>query len=160
MIRQLKGILVLALAGTSLFAANAPKDKYRMFPEAEEGYIRYIVEVPKTENDYDHKVELLIGKRMMVDCNHHSFSGKMVKFTVDGWGYSYYKISDIKRGPSTMRACPGPKKEAFVPLYLSQKEAFIRYNSRLGSVFYVPEGFEVRYRIWSAEKPIHKAVQY
>ena len=95
--RMLLG-LALALVTMSLHAADAHKDRYAMFPQAEKGYVRYIVEVPKTENDYEHKVELLIGKNMMVDCNHHSFSGKVEKLPLKGWGYSYYKVSDIKSG--------------------------------------------------------------
>jgi ecotin len=147
------------LAGISLYAADAPKDKYSMFPQAEEAYARYIIEVPKTENDYDHKIELLIGKNMMVDCNHHSFSGKIEKLPLKGWGYSYYRISDIKSGPTTMRACREPKKEAFITVYLPQEMQFMRYNSRLGTVIYVPQDFEVRYRIWDAGKTIRKAQQ-
>ena len=143
----------------SLYAADAAKDKYGMFPLPEKGYVRYIVDVPKTENDYDHRVELLIGKRMMVDCNHHSFSGKVEKIPLEGWGYSYYKVSDIRSGPTTMMACMEPEKEAFVLLRMPRDMQLMRYNSRLGSVIYVPEGFEVRYRIWNAEKDAHKAVK-
>ena len=148
--------LSIGLLGISLYAADTPKERYGMFPEAENGYIRYIVEVPKTENDYDHKVELLIGKRMMVDCNHHSFSGKVEKFPLKGWGYSYYKVSDVRNGPTTMMACREPKKEVFVSLRLPAEMELIRYNSRLGSVIYVPEGFEVCYRIWNAEEKVYQ----
>jgi len=158
MIKQI--ILFLAITILPLFAAEAAKEKYSMFPEAEEGYVRYIVDLPRTENDSDYKVELLIGKSMMVDCNYHSFSGRMEKFPLKGWGYHYYKVSDIKSGPTTMMACREPKKEAFVSLYLPVKMQYLRYNSRLGSVIYVPEGFEVRYRIWHAEKPVLKALQH
>ena len=156
--RMLLG-LALALVTMSLHAADAHKDRYAMFPQAEKGYVRYIVEVPKTENDYDHKVELLIGKNMMVDCNYHSFSGKIEKLPLKGWGYSYYRVSDIKSGPTTMRACREPRKEAFITVYLPQETQLMRYNSRLGTVIYVPEEFEVHYRIWNAEEDIQKAVK-
>jgi len=157
MIKKTTFVLTVLSVGISLHAADVPKDKYSMFPEPENGYVRYIVEVPKTENDYDHKVELLIGKTMMVDCNYHSFFGKIEKFPLKGWGYSYYKVSDIKNGPTTMMACRDPKKEAFITLRLPLEMELIRYNSRLGRVIYVPEGFEVRYRIWSASDEVQKA---
>ena len=157
MVKQMTLGLAMGLIGISLHAADTPKDKYSMFPQAEDGYIRYIVEVPRTENDYDHKVELLIGKTMMVDCNHHSFSGKIEKFPLKGWGYSYYIVSDIKSGPTTMMACREPEKEAFISMHLPPKMELIPYNSRLGRVIYVPKGFEVRYRVWSAEEKIHQA---
>ena len=157
MIKKITFALTALSVGISLHAADTPKDKYGMFPKAENGYVRYIVEVPKTKNDYDHRVELLIGKTMMVDCNQHSFSGKIEKFPLEGWGYSYYKVSNIKSGPATLMACREPKKEAFVSLQLPKDMQLIRYNSRLGSVIYVPEGFEVRYRVWSASDKMYKA---
>ncbi len=51
---------------------------------------------------------------------------------------------------------PGaPKVERFVAL--GGEPYLIRYNSRLPVVVYVPEGVEVRYRIWKAG-PEAKAV--
>ncbi|BAF71782.1 serine protease inhibitor ecotin [Sulfurovum sp. NBC37-1] len=160
MIKKITFALTALSVSISLYAAETPKDKYGMFPEPESGYVRYIVEVRKTKNDYDHKVELLIGKTMMVDCNHHSFSGKIEKLPLQGWGYSYYKVSDIKSGPTTMMACQEPKKEAFVSLRLPRDMELVRYNSRLGRVIYVPKGFEVRYRVWSAEDKVHQAKKH
>ncbi|MNT95848.1 Ecotin precursor [compost metagenome] len=53
-------------------------------------------------------------------------------------------------------ACPdGKKKQAFVPVV---GEGFmLRYNSKLPVVVYVPEGVEVRYRVWSASNKVKKA---
>ena len=61
--------ILLLLTYLPLHAQPNNKDNIHMFPEAKEGFVRYIVEVPKTDNDYDHKVELLIGKNTMADCN-------------------------------------------------------------------------------------------
>ena len=149
------GVLVLS---SHLNASDVSKDKYKMFPEAKEGYERYIVDVPKTDNDYDHKVELLIGKNIMVDCNHASLSATIEKVALKGWGYSYYEVSNIQRGPTTMMACPEAKVEKFISIY-DAKKTTLRYNSRLGSVIYVPKGYEVRYRIWSASKDVKQAVK-
>jgi len=159
MIKKMTFGFIFGLSIVSIYASDISTERYSMFPEAESGYVRYIIEVPKTENDADHKVELFVGKRMMVDCNHHSFSGKMEKIPLKGWGYNYYKVSGIQSGLTTMMACKAPKKEAFISVYLPSRMQFIRYNSRLGSVFYVPKGFEVRYRIWSVEGATMKAAQ-
>jgi ecotin len=52
---------------------------------------------------------------------------------------------------------PGAEKvDRFVTL--GGKPYLIRYNSKLPVVVYVPEGFEVRYRIWRAD-PEGKAVE-
>ncbi|SFZ97634.1 Proteinase inhibitor I11, ecotin precursor [hydrothermal vent metagenome] len=149
------GILVFA---NNLNATDISKDKYKMFPVAKEGYERYIVDVPKTDNDYDHKVELLIGKNIMVDCNGASLSANIEKVSLEGWGYSYYEVSNIERGPTTMMACIKPKVEKFISIYNPEK-TILRYNSRLGTVIYVPKGYKVRYRIWSAGKDVKSAIK-
>ena len=69
MIKKITLAMVLTLAGSSLHAETEKKDKTHMFPKAKEGFVQHVIEVPKTENDYDHRVELLIGKTVLVDCN-------------------------------------------------------------------------------------------
>ena len=54
-----------------------------------------------------------------------------------------------------MAPLPGtPQVEKFVTL--GGEPYLVRYNSRLPLVIYVPEGVEVRYRIWRAD-PASKA---
>jgi ecotin len=61
-------------------------------------------------------------------------------------------------GPaSTKMACPPGegKTEAFVAV---RGEGFLQpYNSKLPVVVYVPDGFEVRYRIWTAGQVTQRA---
>jgi ecotin len=156
MFKNLLSLLSITLLCTQLSASDTSKIDYKMFPPAKEGYTRYIVEVPKTQNDHEHKVELLIGKNLMVDCNHASFSGKIERKNLKGWGYHYFEVSDIHRGPTTMMACREPKVEKYISMYAPEK-TLIRYNSRIGTVIYVPKEYEVRYRIWSADQGIEKA---
>jgi len=163
MVKNVALALIFALMGTSLYAADEKndtikKDKTHMFPQAKEGFVQYVIEVPKTENDNDHKVELLIGKNMLVDCNHHSLRAKIVNVTLKGWGYKYLEISDIQNGPTTMMACPQPKTEKFISVYMGE-EALRRYNSRSPIVAYLPKGYEVHYRIWSAGKSVEEAAK-
>ncbi len=155
MIKKIILVIVVTIAGSSLYAEPAKKDNIHMFPQAKEGFVRQVIEVPKTDNDYDHKVELLIGKMMLVDCNYHSFSGKIESVTLKGWGYKYLEVSSIQSGPSTMMACSEPKTEKFISI----RDTLRRYNSRSPIVAYVPEGYEVRYRVWSAGDDVQKATQ-
>ena len=157
-----KIILTLAVIVTSLSLYAAPakndsikKDNIHMFPQAKEGFIRYVVEVPKTENDSNHRVELLIGKNMMVDCNHHSFEAEIKSVILKGWGYQYLEVGDIRSGPTTMMFCPEPKVEKFISIH----DTLRRYNSRSPIVVYVQEGYEVRYRVWSADKTLSHAIE-
>ena len=155
MIKKTTLVLVAILAGSSLYAEPVKKDNIHMFPQAQEGFVRHVIEVPKTDNDHDHRVELLIGKNMMVDCNYHSFSGKIESVTLKGWGYKYLEVSNIQSGPSTMMACREPKTEKFISI----RDTLRRYNSRSPIVAYIPEGYEVRYRIWNADDNVQQAVQ-
>jgi ecotin len=53
-----------------------------------------------------------------------------------------------------MMVCKESKQERFVALV--HKE-LLHYNSRLGTVVYVPEGYDVRYRIWQADSQLNEA---
>ena len=150
--------MAVALVAASLHAADAKKDKTHMFPKAKEDFVQHVIEVPKTDNDNDHRVELLIGKKILVDCNQRTLRGKIENVTLKGWGYKYLEISDIHNGPSTMMACNEPKTEKFITLYMGE-ETLRRYNSRLPIVAYVPKGYEVRYRIWSAGEKVEEAIR-
>jgi ecotin len=153
MIKKTTEVLLVILAALSLSAAAAENDNIHMFPQPKEGSVRHVIEVPKTDNDYEYKVELMIGKSMLVDCNHRSLSGKIEDVTLKGWGYKYIEVKDIKNGPTTMMACRKAKTEKFIFI----RDTLRRYNSRSPIVVYVPKGYEVRYRIWSAGKKVEQA---
>ncbi len=155
MVKQMILAFAVTISGSSLYAEPVKKDNIHMFPQAQEGFVRHVIEVPKTDNDHDHRVELLIGKSMMVDCNHHSFSGKIESVTLKGWGYKYLEVRNIQSGSSTMMACREAKTEKFI----SMRDTLRRYNSRSPIVAYIPEGYEVRYRIWNADDNVQQSVQ-
>ena len=157
---NLKNILLLTLVSTAFISLNASdkKDKIHMYPQAQEGYTRYVIEVPKTKNDYDHKLELFVGKRILVDCNNRSFFGKVNEVDLKGWGYKYLEITDIEAGASTMMACPGPKVEKFISLHAPEK-LIRRYNSRSPLVVYIPSDYTLKYRFWSASEDLQDATK-
>ena len=152
-LKQLAVVFFIIAGSTTLYAEPVKKDNIHMYPQAKEGFERHVIEVPKTENDYDHRVELLIGKNMMVDCNHHSFYAEIKSINLKGWGYTYLEVDNIQSGPTTMMACPEPKTKKFISI----RDDLRRYNSRSPMVIYIPKEYEVRYRIWSADSSIEKA---
>ena len=91
--------------------------------------------------------------------NRYFFGGKIEAENIEGWGFTRYVISELGPMAGTLMAVDpnAPKVPRFITI--GGEPYLIRYNSRLPVVVYVPEGVEVRYRIWSATpeaKPIEK----
>ena len=156
MIKQFVLVTSILCASSMLYASTDKKDNTHMFPEAKKGFVKHVIEVPKTDNNHDHKVELLIGKKMLVDCNQRTLRAKIENISLKGWGYKYLEVSDIQNGLSTMMACKEAKAEKFISVYMGE-ETLRRYNNRSPIVVYVPSGYEVRYRIWDAQKESYSA---
>ena len=153
----MKRMIVLALLVPLAASAGVDHDDMKPYPAAEEGYQRMVFRVPVKQNEADHKVQIMVGKTLPVDCNQTWFMGRLQKQVAKGWGYSYFLVEKVAGPASTMMACPPDeeKTEAFVSV---RGEGFLqRYNSKLPVVVYVPEGFEVRYRIWSAGDELGRA---
>ncbi|HEK1009982.1 TPA: serine protease inhibitor ecotin [Pseudomonas putida] len=148
-------ILALTLAAAAPAMAASLKD-VAPYPDAEKGFTRQVIHLPAQADEYAYKLEILAGKTLEVDCNRQRLAGSLQERTLEGWGYSYYRLDKVGGPASTLMACPdGKKKKDFVPVV---GEGFmLRYNSKLPVVVYVPEGVEVRYRVWSASKDVKKA---
>jgi ecotin len=145
-----------AFAGSTTAPAATP-DPMKPFPAAEAGMVRKVIHLPSVANPELYRVQLLPGKVMEVDCNRSRLSGTMTEKTAEGWGFNYWVVDQVQPGPSTMMACPpnAKKKQEFVAIYSEQLH---RYNAKLPLVVYVPEGIELRYRIFSAKEKIQTAV--
>ncbi len=131
----------------------------KAFPPAQAGYERYVIRLPAKRNEHDFRIELLLGKEIESDCNAASFIGTIAEETIDGWGYSYVKLTDVAGPASTLMACPPEevKENRFVSV--QNPNALRRYNSKLPVVIYLPQGFEARYRIWNVEDTISRATK-
>ena len=139
----------LLLVVTRLQAA----DNLKPFGPAEKGMVRYVLQLPAQDDEASLRVELLVGKMVQVDeKNRYFFGGQIKEEVIAGWGFPQYRVADIgPMGGTLMAVEPNAVKVARF-ISLGGDPYFIRYNSRLPIVIYVPEGVEVRYRLWTAAK--------
>ncbi|BCX48698.1 ecotin [Haloferula helveola] len=146
----MKALLCL-IVGLTLPVMAADTDKLKAYPAPEDGMSRHVIDLPARENEDDAKVQIIVGKTVETDgVNRNFFGGALEQRTIKGWGYNYHILPVLGPMASTRMAAPpgAPKVEKFVPV--GGEPYLIRYNSKLPVVVYVPDGCEVRYRIWSA----------
>ena len=159
---RLSGILFLFWLLASTASCLMPEDvssnagkELKAFPPAGEGMSRFVIMLPPRKEEEFLKVQLLVGKTVKLDPqNRYFFGGKLETETITGWGYDRYVLKSL--GPmagTLMAAHPNePKVDRFITL--GGEPELLRYNSRLPLVVYVPEGVEVRYRIWRGDQEI------
>ena len=156
--RQLT-MLTVTLVMLVTTAATGEDHKYlKAFPPAEDGMVRYVIELPHKERGEDNgfRVEIIIGKEMLTDgVNLARLGGKIVAKPLKGWGFTYYEVG--KFGPTATTLIGVPPGKPKVKKFVSMPSMTIPYNSRIPLVVYVPEGGEVRYRIWKASETTAKA---
>lgn len=150
MMRPRFGVFLLILSLGACASTMSQADDLKPYPAAEPASERNVIRLPAADDESQLRVELIIGKDMEIDCNQHWFGGKFDREVVAGWGYPFYRLSKVAGPASTLMACPPgeEKRAAFVMVRLD--DPFVRYNSKLPVVVYVPDGFNVRYRVWSA----------
>ena len=148
---------LLAAAMVSNQPVTGGADEMTPYPTADAGFVRMVFRVPEVENEADRKVEVIVGKTLMVDCNRAWFGGDLERRVAEGWGYPYFVLSEVGGPASTRMACPPGEEKAEAFVQVRGRGYLQPYNSRLPIVTYVPEGFSVRYRIWAAGDDIGHA---
>ncbi len=133
------------------FSVNAG-DNMKAFPPPDKGQIRYVIQLAEQDDESNYQVELIVGQTVEIDeINQYFFGGLIQQESIAGWGFTRYLVSELGPMAGTMMAVDpnAPKVARFIRV--GGAPNLIRYNSRLPVVVYVPEGVEVRYRIWRAE---------
>lgn len=148
-------ILLFAVLGAlPVFA-----DNLKPYPAAEAGMTRHVLHLEKHQDEENRKIEIIVGKTVMTDgVNRNFFGGEVEQKSVKGWGYGYYILPELGPMAGTRIGVPEGQKpvETFVR---AGQPVMARYNSKLPLVVYVPEGCEVRYRIWSAPSDLEAIPQ-
>ena len=133
-------------------------DNMKAFPPAEAGMTRHVLQLPEEKDETALKLELIVGKTVSLNAeNRYFFGGRIDAVNIEGWGFTRYVVEKLGPMAGTLMAPDpnAPKVDRFITL--GGEPYLIRYNSRLPVVVYVPEGVDVRYRIWRAG-PEAKAV--
>ena len=126
-------------------------DNMKAFPPAAAGMVRHVLQLPPQNDEAGFKVELIVGRTVQVDeANRYFFAGRIEAETIEGWGFTLYKLRQLGPMAGTRIAVDpqAPTVDRFVTL--GGEPYLVRYNSRLPIVVYAPEGAQVRYRIWTA----------
>ena len=109
----------------------------------------------------DWRIQLIVGQEVMLDCNLQRLSGPgmTMRMLPKASGKALFEV----RGPvlvsSTRKACPNdqPAKRSF--LSLGQQPYLVPYNASWPIVVDLPDGMELRWRLWKAETRQQKAVK-
>lgn len=142
------GALLMAADGAAAQGGRPPRDDLAAFPAPQRGQLRHVIRLQPERDENALRVGVVVGRTMMVDCNRQMLSSTLQERTAEGWGYSYFVVTQVGPAASTMMACPpNSRRRDFVR---SADEPLLRYNSRLPLVIYAPSDVEVRYRIWRA----------
>jgi ecotin len=156
----LRSLLFLAFTLSALIAGEveigpSAAKELKAFPTAGEGMSRFVIMLPPRKEEELLKVQLLVGKTVKLDPqNRYFFGGKLETETITGWGYDRYILNSLGPLAGTLMAVDPnePKVDRFITL--GGEPELLRYNSRLPLVVYLPDGVEVRYRIWRADQEI------
>jgi len=143
---MLTALLLLAAATVALAV-----DDMKAFPPAEEGMVRYVLNLEPQADESAFKVELIVGKVVEIDAeNRYFWGGQIEAESIAGWGYTRYLVRKIGPLAGTLMAVDPNASKVMRFITLGGEPFLVRYNSRLPIVIYLPEGAEVRYRIWAA----------
>lgn len=139
-------LLCSMLSGGAM--ANPPPPDLSPYPPAAAGERRWFIAVdPGPGVGADQRVELIIGRSSMVDCNRHLLQGSLEEESVPGWGYPIYRVKGGRAMVSTRMACPGQSlRKKFV--VLGGAPTLVPVNPKLPIVVVAPKDLEVRWRLW------------
>jgi ecotin len=163
-IRSFAGVAA-ALALPSALSAPAqaiPRLDLTPYPAPAAAERRWVIQLPGvlpptvdariSANPADWRVELLVGKELLVDCNGPRLMGRIRRSSLEGTGYPIYRVTQVSPPISTRMACPPDRAPvpAFVPM--GSKPFVVPYNVSQPIVIYAPSDLQVRWRLWKAER--------
>ncbi|MFL0793006.1 MAG: ecotin family protein [Prochlorococcus sp.] len=141
------------------------------YPAPADDLQRWVIQLPgvlprdqaptSSQHPIDWRVQLIVGKTVSQDCNQQRFTGKGMRILpVKGLkGRVLFEVPGPVLMISTRKAClpAEPTRQSF--LVIGRRPYVIPYNASFPIVVDVPQGFEVRWRLWKAETMQQNATQ-
>ena len=76
--------------------AGQATDNMQAFPPAQEGMVRYVLQLPKQDDESAFKVELIVGKTVQVDKrNRYFFGGQIEEETPNPFCHAFIYSSEV-----------------------------------------------------------------
>lgn len=148
---------VSASSPESAIDPGAVKNLEAAYPRAPAGKERKVILLPHKERgeEDDFQVELVVGRTMVTDgINAYRLGGRIVPRDIEGWGFTYHDVEgDLQNAAQTLVG--GPENPA--PRFVAGPRTLVPYNSRLPVVVMVPEGCELKWRVWRAAPDLKTA---
>ncbi len=94
-----------ALLFFSAILSALAADNMKAFPPASEGMVRYVLQLPKQDDESAYKVELIVGKMVQAnEGNKYFYTGKIEEETISGWGFPRYNVNTLGQLAGTLMA--------------------------------------------------------
>jgi ecotin len=157
---------VLGLA--ALPAAAIPRLDLSGYPAPAAGERRWVIQLPGvlpptqdpalSPQPRDWRVQLLVGQLAQIDCNQHSFSGRLRHWRLADDKPMVFRVDNVGPMASTRMACPPgqPRRQAFVTM--AGKPYVVPYEVSHPIVIYAPAALQLRWRLWKAERQSRDAL--
>lgn len=159
--RTLAATLLPAILGTGA-AVAIPRLDLTPYPPPGAAEQRWVIQLPGvllpsgdpglSPSPIDWRVELIVGRELLVDCNGPRLGGRLRRTSLPGSGMPFYRVIAVGPPISTRMACPAdtPAKRSFV--VIGSKPFVVPYNVSQPIVIYAPRDLQVRWRLWKAER--------
>jgi ecotin len=143
--------MVLLLPAEAAYADEAKEgdDILRQYPDAKEGYIRYVINSQKIIEKDVQKIEVWAFKNIEVNCRKNKIGGEFNPKLVPGRGLMYWELDTNNILYGEKGKCGDDWKRR---VDVRAKKDVIHLNRTVPVVVMVPEGWGVKYRVLREEK--------
>jgi ecotin len=163
--------LPLLMVAASAPAVAIPRLDLSGYPAPKQGLKRWVIQpsglLPKSDDamisahPLDWRIQLIVGKEVEVDCNVKRLSGPSLSMQrlPKASGKALFEVSGPVLVLSTRMACTSEQAQGKSFLSLGKQPYLIPYNASWPIVVDLPDGVELRWRVWKAETRQQDAVK-